>query len=345
MHKDFFWQATPFLNLVNSLVVLLDRDEKVLFINRKGCQLLAAPSTMIIGINWTDYFEANNSKQLFQKHFEKIIQGQNEVIQRFEGSIFSTGGEVRPLLWTCTALCDDLGNNIGIVCLGEEIYEKQVLLQQWARQEDEKRIQLVSAVLEAKEQERYKLAQELHDNVNQMLVTCKLLLEEVPNREIPVALIQKTTSYLGQAIDEIRNLSHGLVSATMEAEDLEPALIEIIEQLNATGKLQINCSIKGQQYFSQIPPQVVLTIFRIIQEQLNNIIKHAEAKFVDLDLQIEPHTIYLKISDDGKGFDQKSVVKGLGLTGIYKRAKLHDGLVHIDTAPNNGCTIKVHFSY
>jgi len=345
MHKDFFWQSTPFLNLVNSLVILLEPDGTVKFINQKGCQLLAASRAMTIGTNWIDRFGADESKQIFQKHFKEIIQGREGQIHRFEGSIVNEVGEVRPLLWICTALCDDQGNRTGIICFGEDIYEKQALLQQLARQENENKIQLVTAVLEAQERERYKLGQELHDNVNQMLVTCKLLLEEVPNREIPVTLVQKTTAYLGQAIDEIRSLSHRLVSPKMEAKDLEPSIMDIIGKLNAIGKFQVNCSIKGHRYFSQIPPQVILTIFRIIQEQLNNIAKHAEAQLVYINLEVGQQTIDLEIRDDGKGFDDTKESEGLGLKSMYNRVRLQNGYMYIHTAPNKGCTLSIYLPY
>ena len=88
-----------------------------------------------------------------------------------------------------------------------------------------------------------------------------------------------------------------------------------------------------------------LSVFRILQEQISNIIKHAKASKIEIAVHADKNSVDFEVKDNGKGFVLKTTTKGLGLKSIYSRAELHSGTVYINTAPGEGCVLSVHIPY
>jgi signal transduction histidine kinase len=198
------------------------------------------------------------------------------------------------------------------------------------------------AVLQAKEQERKRIGLELHDNVNQILFTCKLYLDLIkPALRKDIELKNKTLEFILMAIEEIRLLSKGLVSVPSPENGLIPCIMHLLEELRVTDLFKINFRVGDENQIESIDDNLKLTLFRIVQEQLKNIIKYSRAEQVCLHLSIIDEKVHLLIEDDGVGFDPAVPRKGIGLSGICERTKIYHGLVDIKTRPGQGCRVAV----
>ena len=214
--------------------------------------------------------------------------------------------------------------------------EKELALQQRLKQQ-----QITEVVLGAQERERFELGQELHDNINQILATSKLYLDvAIEEREPRFELLAKSRKNISMAIEEIRKLSHELITPSLNDLGLIQSIKELIRSIQMVGKMKIRLIITGVDEQS-LQPEQKINIYRIIQEQLNNILKHAQANSVVLELNMVKEQIRLRVTDDGKGFDTRMRRKGVGLSNIMSRAELYNGRVEIDSAPGKGCRLEV----
>lgn len=195
----------------------------------------------------------------------------------------------------------------------------------------------------AQEKERNELGLELHDNINQLLSVVKLYLgmakkEETYHPEI----IEKSYHHLEAAITEIRNLSHSLVTPTLGEDGLKDALKYLVDSVPTVNNIRFDLSVDETYDSLQVEKNKELMIYRIVQEQLSNIIKYANASDVSISLKQEQESLYLSVSDNGVGFDtEQTAGKGIGLKNIISRIGYYDGDMKIISAPGKGCTLEV----
>jgi PAS domain S-box-containing protein len=198
-----------------------------------------------------------------------------------------------------------------------------------------------AAILAVQEKERAIIGQELHDNVNQVLTTIKLYneicLDDVAKNQ---ALLQKSVQLLQTTINEIRSLSKRLSAPSLGKMKLSESVKELMESLAATGRMAISLDLSGIEELD-VNHELHITIYRIIQEQLTNIIKHAEASDVKVVIDFMDHHLYLSVVDNGKGFSLYEQKGGMGITNMITRAESLHGTICIDTAPGKGCTLEV----
>lgn len=214
--------------------------------------------------------------------------------------------------------------------------QKKLKEQQKAEQKN-----ITAAVLKALERDRAHLGAELHDNINQILATSMLYLEHAKvNVEEKDEMISKSHDVIALAIAEIRRLSRKLIVSDISEIGLEKAIRIMIDNILLVRKKKISLHMENFPE-KKIDENVKITIYRIIQEQLTNILKHANASIVDIELKKEEKLITLNIGDNGKGFDPTFHRNGVGITNIMSRVSLYDGDVNIYSAPGKGCTLKV----
>lgn len=196
---------------------------------------------------------------------------------------------------------------------------------------------LLQSQVEVQEATFSVLSKELHDNVGQLLSSSKMLMGVAQRNlvNIPETLtIAEET--LGKAINELRSLSKSLDKQWLEQFDLIDNLSAEIKRINSSLELKIHFSYSGKL---ALTPEEQIILFRIIQESLQNAIKHAEAKNISIEIETNAENIIIYISDDGKGFKQ-SANKGLGIRNMKHRAKLLGGNVTW-TAPEKGTLITI----
>ena len=223
-----------------------------------------------------------------------------------------------------------------------DITKKLELEKQLAAEEAQKKREVIQAIVNAQEKERKEISYELHDNVNQILSSSRLMLEvaaEKPKESRD--FIRRCLVYLQQAIAEIRKISHNLTPVALTDISLEAAIEDVVQNINATGKLEIEFykNLKGQK--EGIHPEKQLALLRIIQEQFSNILKHSNASEATISLVADDKKLFLEMQDNGVGFDQQTTKKGLGFNNIFNRVEFYQGSVQLTSAVGRGCTLQV----
>jgi PAS domain S-box-containing protein len=340
MNSSLLNNAQVYLDFAGAIIVAINPDESIRFINKKGCQVLGCTRDAVVGKNWFDHFVPAEKKQEGRNVFNALLQ-QTFPEEYYENTLLTEKGEIRYIKWQNTIIRNDDGAIAGMFSSGEDITENKLLLKRLADQEKQKRKQLIAAVLQAQEKERSEIAHELHDNINQILTTCKLLLEQEVYLGNHSPLVSNTFKHIQTAIQEIRNLSHSLNPADLKDINFEGAVRELTHKVKLTRKFDIALTFNGGDYIHEVDAAIAVSLYRIIQEQLTNIIKHADATTIDIVVEATANSIDLEVMDNGKGYQVKSVKKGLGLKSIYSRAELHNGKVYISSAPGEGCTLSV----
>ena len=224
-----------------------------------------------------------------------------------------------------------------------DLTEKKKLEQQLLQEQEHKHKAISQAGIAAQETERGNISRELHDNVNQLLMSAKLFMNAAKNEPGKAdEHIEKAVTYQMMAVEEIRKLSRTLNTSLVKIIGLGRSIDDIIVNMKAfqQTETQFEYDDKLEKILSD---DQKLMIFRILQEQTNNIIKYADAKNVTISLKAESQQVFLSISDDGKGFDTAVQSKGIGFTNIYNRVDAFGGEVELVSAPGNGCSLSIVF--
>ncbi|RYY64571.1 MAG: sensor histidine kinase, partial [Chitinophagaceae bacterium] len=203
--------------------------------------------------------------------------------------------------------------------------------------------EITEAVIAAQENERRIIGAELHDNVNQILTSAKLYLGLAATAAPADSgrFLEQTGGIIVQAMQEVRKLSHSLIPPTLSGETLVEAMRHLLQGPAQAGfEVDLDVSRFEEEC---VPSKLKLTVYRIVQEQWSNIIKHAGAQQVTVSLRNYCNELVLLITDDGIGFDPQQQAQGVGLKNISTRALLHGGRVSVQSAPDRGCTLRVEF--
>jgi len=237
----------------------------------------------------------------------------------------------------------DYDNQQAILAMGSDVTEKFMLEKQLAAEQKVKQQEITAAVITAQENERTELANELHDNINQLLTTSRLFIEgAIAEEALRDKLLADSKSYLVTAIAEIRKLSKTLLPPSLGEIGLQDALNDLVESVRKTNK--INIVMEWNNYTENIPSDILkLSIYRIVQENLNNTIKHAAAANVYITVSQTNDSIVLTFKDDGIGFNINQKKDGVGLQNIAARARLHNGKMELITSPGEGCKLVITF--
>ncbi|MCW3084138.1 MAG: hypothetical protein JWP12_1504 [Bacteroidetes bacterium] len=195
------------------------------------------------------------------------------------------------------------------------------------------------AVMETQEQERKRIAEDLHDSLGHLLSTIKLNLQTLPEEQKQYYV--NSLQLLNQASTEIHNISFDLMPQTLEEEGLVPALRELADKIRRSSLYDIMLQVHDMDNFT-LDKQTKFNIYRIVQEAVNNILKHAEAKEINIQLIKQDDHLTIMIEDDGKGFNKADLkMNGRGLRNITARSEWLDGTITIDSTPGRGTTIVI----
>jgi signal transduction histidine kinase len=240
-------------------------------------------------------------------------------------------------------LTDEEGKPVRMIGAEQDVSKRKRLENELLEKELENKKAINQATVDSQEQERGEIGKELHDNVNQVLTTTKLYLElALANEDLVKELIKKSSKNITTVINEIRQLSRSLMDPSLGDLGIVDSINDLIENIKLSPKIHISIEI-AEEIENLLNKTHKLTVFRIIQESLNNIIKHAAAKFVTIQISHQNGMAELIVADDGKGFFQDSIKKGAGLKNITNRVYLINGTFSIDTTPGKGCRIKISF--
>lgn len=235
-------------------------------------------------------------------------------------------------------------NEDAVMAIAQNVTDKLELEQKLQEQRDTQHQQLTEAIISAQETERAEIGRELHDNVNQVLGAARLYLSAArkASESQKTELLNKSSGYLLNAIEEIRKLSKSLVNPLQQMPTLEMAIIVLAQDLMDVHNFSIKVDVASVE-LANLSDRFKLNIFRIVQEQLNNIIKHANATNIAVVLSSTDKRISMKITDDGIGFDTNLQRNGIGLSNIQSRTDLYNGTMKMISAPGEGCRLTIDF--
>lgn len=207
----------------------------------------------------------------------------------------------------------------------------QLKLQQM---EEEQQKILLNASIRLQEDERSRIAADLHDDAGPLLATARLYLNEnLVNMDKTTQLqsIYNAKQIIDDTIQLIRNISHSLMPPTLKNFGMESAVNDLFQKISGSGSL--NASSRFHDYRERLEAEKELNIFRIVQELVNNILKHTKASFIHLTQNLNDDKFYIRIHHDGKGLTQADYEKfnmsktGLGLKNIQSRLRVVQGKI------------------
>jgi two-component system sensor histidine kinase UhpB len=288
---------------------------------------------------WENHIHPLDSKRILKKIHRHIAQGieswQDEYRFRCKN------GAYKLILDRGFILFDELHKPYRMIGAMMDITERKKLQDELAANNIARQRQVTEATIMAQEKERAEMGRELHDNINQILTTTKMYLDmAITEKDISEELMIKSHENISSAIEEIRILSKSLVPPSLGDIGLKEAIQEMINNLKISQKLEIRLRTTGLGK-TAVPKTMQLMVFRIVQEQMNNVLKHAKATEVEIKIVVTKELLTLTVADDGVGFEPKKRMKGIGLMNITSRAEVHDGSMEIISSPGNGCTLKI----
>lgn len=228
------------------------------------------------------------------------------------------------------------------IVLMNDVTELRNMKAVYFEQEIRHRQVLGRSIVQAQEEERNRWAQELHDNVCQLLTVAKLYLEQSSVQQ-PQLMADKAKDMIARALNDIRQLSTSMKPPEFSQLTLEEAIDNLIANVVQIKPIDFRTEYNKLQT-ALLSNDHKLMVYRIVQEQLQNIIKYAQARQVAITLSQTNGHMYVSIADDGVGFDLQKVKSGIGLRNIRNRLQVFQGQLQIEAAPSKGCKLTATFS-
>lgn len=316
--------------------LLLEPDLTILLFNHRAADFVrkAFNWKLNAGDNIHDFLTADRQVQ-FTDRVQRAVKGEQINYETY----FVLKDD--SLLWFHVRLFpvpkDDAGI-FGLVLALSDITERKLLEKQLERERMEKQQEITDAVITAEENERQEIGRELHDNVQQILASARLFLSMVKNDNMSGSndsYMQQTNQLIMSAIDEIRNLSHSMITPFIEKTTLKEAIEKVVLNTSNTSGIKISIEVAGLNE-EKLSEKLRLNTYRIVQEQLTNILKYAKATSALLKIEQDHEKLTLTIQDNGIGFDMSKKPTGIGLMNIKTRASLFNGEVIILSSPGQG---------
>lgn len=336
-------RAQRYLDTVEAIIVALDLEGRVTQLNRKGCEVLGYKEAELLGKNWFwTCLPQPESDDVLKKVFLKIVQGDLASAEYFENPVLNRHGEQRLIAWHNAYLRDGEGNIVGVLSSGEDITERK-------RTEDKTREllqqnrELTQHLFQIQEEERQHIARELHDEFGQWLTAIQLDVQNITNRlQYPSPEIEASVASITHSANQIHNglrgIIHNLRPDLLDELGLADSLRELINQW-AEYNPDIECEFLLDDYVGNPGKSLGITIYRIVQEALTNITRHAQAQQVEVQLQCipaesadKPDRLALSIEDDGRGVNARASEPGMGIRGMRERALSAGGTFSVNRA-------------
>ena len=207
--------------------------------------------------------------------------------------------------------------------------------------------QLSQKILRAQEEERRRVSMELHDELGQLLTAAQLELGLVSHersvRGSPVdRAAEQTMRLVERAATELRRICRGLRPPVLDDLGLEPALSQLVGEFATRTRTAPRLHVDLDECDRSMPKETALCVYRVVQESLNNVSRHALAASVLVSLERIDDCLVLTVTDDGQGFDAEAVLEGCGLAGMRERGNLVGGRLTVRSRPGEGTRVALH---
>lgn len=205
------------------------------------------------------------------------------------------------------------------------------------RLEKEREVYALNSLIEGQERERTRIARDLHDSIGGMMSTIKSHLQSL--KTDLTSHYSKTVELIDNASEEVRRISHAMVPASLQVLGLRSAVTDLGQHLE-NDHLVVDVEIAGGD--QQLAPDRATMVFRIIQELVQNVVKHANATHLLIQLFYSDDTLQILVEDNGVGFDLEAVSDGIGLTGVQSRVEYLNGALEMVSSPGEGASIHIN---
>ena len=319
-------------------IALEDATGRILFANPALCSMLGYGIDEMVGMSCTEFADSKDEEEDW-KQFQNLQAGMVRSYQ-LEKRYRRTDGQ---LVWgrlNVSLLKSREGLPL-ILATVEDITQRKVVLDELNQTHVELRL-LTSRLLERQEEERRRIARELHDDIGQRLTMLKMEFDAMRDD----ARIDKTDehgrlSLLANQIEElvvdVHNMSHQLHSSKLKYLGLEVALKELCRQFSCTHQVQVN--LAADRSCPALPENVSLCLYRVAQEALNNAVRHSTSPRIEVKLTNGGSNLRLHVKDFGVGFDPVACQKGLGMVAMQERLKMIDGRLRVSSSMGRGTEV------
>ena len=307
------------------LIGILDIEGNYIYVSPTSETILGIPPEDFIGKNAFDFIHPNDKERVYDEFMSLSTK------KKLKIKAFRFQNHQKKYVWIetiVTNMLDDPAVN-GIVANSRDITEQLNYEQK-----------ISQAVINTQETERFEISSELHDNVNQLLAASQIYLSTASKKiEKPFVqeLVNNSRSYVLSAISEIRKLSHRLSPGFQSDFSILEALKDLTNDLDVESKLKVTLEIDKKHI--ALPYDLKLNLYRILQEQFINILKHSGAKKAKVELIVNECNLKMITSDNGNGFTINENKKGIGLNNMKKRVSLFLGSIEIKSDTKTGTKI------
>ncbi len=309
-------------------------DKRFTYFNNQWLDFTGRQLDQELGNGWMEGVHPDDTAL-----FEAVLGESFENRQNFrlEHRLRCANGDFRWVLNTGVPLFKGNAEFIGFIGSCLDITDR--------RATEEMLVDLNGRLIKAQERERGRIARELHDNLSQEMALLAIDIEQLvqlPSRGPAVTVgLRKVLNRLQEISSEIHRMSYELHPSKLDRLGLAAATLSLCKEISSQQSLQLNCDFKNIP--DSLPRDVALCLYRVIQESLQNIMKHSGACDATVELHGSPSEIRLRITDEGVGFDPESAARkqGLGLLSMRERVRLVGGTISIESEPLRGTQIKV----
>lgn len=307
------------------MLVFDSQSLKFIQVNKAAIDLYGYSEAAFLDMAFTDIrVEENNEKV---KERTRKNNADNKLIKR-TSMHHKKSGEIIEVEIYATPLLINNENFVSVIVIDvteKNLYEHNI----------------IKAIIKTQEDERYEIGSELHDNVCQLLAVGQLNLGMLKESLEPskIKWLDQCKENISMALEEIRNISHRLAPVFFNDKTLEEAFKRLLNAFNEKKQYEISLHFDDGIIVCGISKDIQLNLYRILQEQLKNILKYAKATLIEVDVLIYNDKLKMRISDNGIGFDAGVVKGGIGLANMKRRTELFSGKFEIDSSPGEGCTI------
>jgi two-component system NarL family sensor kinase len=329
-------RAQRYLDVADVILRALDVQGRVTLINRKGCATLGWEEGELLGRDWFETCIPLVIREQVRICFRNLLDGD---LTPIENPVLTRSGEERMFRWHNSLLRDDEGAVIGTLSSGEDVTER--------KQTESALRHLSGRLLHAQDEERRKVARELHDGVGTYVSGLSLALgkmrtlldEKNPEHQ---KVVSECRDLIQAAAGEIRSISYLLHPPTMEEMGLESSLEWLVRGFS--GRSGITISLQLAEDIGRLEAETELTIFRVTQEALNNVYRHSGSSTAAVRLFRESDAIVLEIADCGRGLPPRAAGSEpdftVGISGMRERVQKLGGEFSVESVAGEGCTVR-----
>jgi PAS domain S-box-containing protein len=318
--RDFFNSA--FHSITDSLVVI-DSSGVIIDFNESFVVLLEHKKEDIARKNLTDFLKFKSFNKTIQ-----LLNKQQKAID-FESEITNSSG--KKIMVECHVSVIDNNKCQSLVKIHDLTYK----LQQEAGR--------IATIIKTQEEERNRVASDLHDSIGQQISALKFYFDSIQKQKddkLRTQLLKKTEALIDNVSDEIRNICFQLMPRSVEKFGIGQSIKQLADLIQfSTG---IKFDVKINEGNKKLDSNVAMSVYRVIQEFVNNSIKHAKCKNIHIDLNINTNNLSLNMKDDGIGFNSETLTRrGNGLDNINLRVKYLQGEIDFTSEKNNGVVLNI----